>query len=141
MKTIKLWSTAFENNGEIPDLYTQDGHNIMPNLEWDPVVGTNSYAVLVESNQGKKIVHWLAVNIPGRKTNVGDGEVVGEEVLNSFGGYRYDGPNASDISPNYSFKVFSLDIEPYEVSIENFEEKIKGHVLGIGELKGKYTKK
>ena len=143
VEKIIIKSTAFKNGGEIPSLYTCDGHDIVPDLEWNAVKDANYYAIKVDDPDVPNgvWVHWLTINIPFRKLAIDAGEPAGEAILNSFGFPNYGGPCPPSGTHRYFFRVYAFKEELMDVSMENFEEKIKGKVIAYGEIMGTYTRK
>ena len=69
---MHLSSPAFPAMGSIPRVYTCEGDDTSPPLEWsDPPAGTRSLALLVQDPDApdpaapKRIwVHWIVVDLP-----------------------------------------------------------------------------
>src|SRR3989338_3041251 len=86
--SMKLTSPAFEEGGEIPSLYTCDGEDINPELNWAEVPkGTKSFALIVDDPDASAgtWVHWILVDIPASVRSIQQDRIVGKEIRNSFG--------------------------------------------------------
>src|SRR5512133_579902 len=79
--TLKLTSTAFSHLASIPALYTCDGRNVSPPLEWSGVpAGTKSLALIVYDPDAPDPaapkmtwVHWVLYNLPVNATGLQQG--------------------------------------------------------------------
>ena len=75
---MRLYSSAFEHNGDIPVEYTCEGSDISPPLEWSGVpAGTESLALIVDDPDApdpaapKTVwVHWVVFNLPKLTTGL-----------------------------------------------------------------------
>src|SRR5688500_2355205 len=64
---IRVTSPQIDRDAPIPERHTEYGEGRSPALQWKPVGGARSYAVLVEDPDApgaEPFVHWLAWNIP-----------------------------------------------------------------------------
>jgi Raf kinase inhibitor-like YbhB/YbcL family protein len=151
---IKITSSAFEEGGLIPSKYTCDGADASPPLQWEPVPeGTKSIA-LVSDDPDAPVgtwVHWvlfdlppetrqLAENIPTDKT-LPNGARQG---TNDFRKIGHGGPCPPGGTHRYFFKIYALDSLIDLSPGANKQELLKvmqGHILGQGELMGKYKRR
>src|SRR5690242_8448382 len=65
--SMELTSTAFQEKGSIPSVYTCDGKNISPPLSWlGTPAETKSLALIVDDPDapGGTWVHWVLWNLP-----------------------------------------------------------------------------
>src|SRR5690242_4680187 len=65
--TMKLLSNAFETGGLIPPIYTCDGQNISPPLNWENAPANTKSFVLIMDDPDAPVGtwdHWLLFNIP-----------------------------------------------------------------------------
>lgn len=143
---LTISSTAFPNGGDIPSDYTCEGAGKNPplNIEGIPK-GTKSLVLIMDDPDAPNgtFDHWIVWNIPPDKAIKAD-STPGETGKNSRGENRYTGPCPPSGTHRYFFKVYALDdtlklnggAEKREV-----EDALKDHVLGYGELVGKYRKR
>jgi len=120
-KGIEISSTAFTYGATIPKVYTCDGEDISPPLQWSKVEGAKYYAIIMIDPDAPKgiFIHWIIYNIPGYVTSLNAGipkkEVVqglGLQSLNDFGRVGYGGscpPHGS--KHRYIFIVVALKNE------------------------------
>lgn len=63
MSTISIASPAFEDGQPIPEVYSQDGKNVSPPLEWSGVPDNAKELVLIvddpDAPMDKPYVHWV----------------------------------------------------------------------------------
>ena len=143
METIVVESNSFDHGDEIPVKHTCQGDDVSPHLRWLEAEGAKAYALLVDDPDAPAgtWVHWRIVNIPANKMELEEGESVGEEILNSFGGTPYGGPCPPSGRHRYFFKVFALDEMLEGVTEDNFDSKVAEHTIAKGEIMGTYEKK
>lgn len=149
---MQLHSPAFANNESIPVLFTGDGDNISPPLQWGGAPdGVVSYALIVEDPDAPSGVftHWLIWNIPaimtGLDREVPEGSHYGAQALqgmNDFGKIGYGGPKPPSGEHRYFFRIYALDsiLElPAGASKDDLLDAMKGRILSQGELMGRYA--
>ena len=151
---MKVTSKAFREGEMIPKQYTCEGANLSPQLAWGDVPEkTKSIALIVEDPDapGKTFIHWVAFNIPASarelpenvpaQENISGG---GRQGMNDFKKVGYGGPcPPSGSAHRYYFKLYALDTELNLDSSATKDQLLKameGHVLGEGQLMGKYQK-
>ena len=145
---MQIKSSAFENGGRVPPLYTCDGENINPPLDFTDIPKDARTLVLVMEDPDAPLgtwVHWLLWNIPPRAGGIREGGVPTgtTEGTTSFGAARYGGPCPQKGEHRYFFKLYALDLElelPEETKKESLEEAMVGHVLDKAELIGLYAR-
>ncbi|MES2014311.1 MAG: YbhB/YbcL family Raf kinase inhibitor-like protein [Patescibacteria group bacterium] len=153
---LTLGSPAFEENGNIPALYTCDGTGINPALSISGVSSKAKSLVLivddpdipefVKESMGISVFdHWVVFNIPPTVTTFAAGAVPpGIEGNNTRGVAAYRGPCPPDREHRYFFKLFALDTL-LELSVgasrTEIEHAMEGHVLESAELIGRYDRK
>ena len=150
---IKITSSAFEEGGLIPAKYTCDGADVSPPLQWDAVPeGTRSIALICDDPDAPMgtWVHWVLFNLPSDAKELAE-NIPTEETLpngakqgvNDFGRVGYGGPCPPGGTHRYFFKIYALDTE---VGLEASADKrrllktMEGHILGQGQLIGKYKR-
>lgn len=152
---LNLTSSAFENDGTIPEKYTGDGDNVSPPLSWSLAPdGTKSFALICDDPDapGATWVHWVIYNIPADVSELP--EAVADEAelsspkgalqgTNDFVENQYGGP-APPPGPahRYFFKIYALDtmidLDSSSATKDELLSAIEGHILASGELIGKY---
>jgi len=163
---IKITSSAFEDGGLIPAKYTCDGADVSPPLQWDAVgadvspplqwdavpEGTRSIALICDDPDAPMgtWVHWVLFNLPSDAKELAE-NIPTEETLpngakqgvNDFGRVGYGGPCPPGGTHRYFFKIYALDTE---VGLQAGADKrrllktMEGHILGQGQLIGKYKR-
>lgn len=155
--TLSISSPEFRNNGEIPPVYTCDGENISPPLEWAGLPeGTRSLALIVDDPDvpdpkapKRTWVHWVLYNIPVatsglpqgvQPSHLPDGTRQGMNDSNRAG---YGSPCPPIGRHRYFFKLYALDTELNDLNSPTKDTLLKamdGHVLESAELIGTYQK-
>ena len=154
---LTLTSTAFTQNGPIPQLYTCQGKDISPPLAWSGLPAhTKSLVLIVDDPDApdparpKFIwVHWVLYNIPATATGLEEavapaalpeGTLVG---TNDFNRSDYGGPCPPIGQHRYFHKLYALDTvlpdlkKPTKPALEAAMQR---HVIGKVELMGTYQK-
>jgi Raf kinase inhibitor-like YbhB/YbcL family protein len=112
-QVMVLSSSAFENNGTIPSVYTCDGSNVSPPLAITNVpTNTQSLALIVEDPDARRetVTHWIVWNIPPQKSQFDKGEKIGfPQGITVFGTTGYGGPCPPSGTHRYFFKLYALD--------------------------------
>ena len=87
---FELSTTAFEDGGVIPDVYTCQGGNVSPALQWSGVPdGTKALALIMDDPDANGFVHWVMHNIPPEVARLPQG--VPPDAILSHGSFQ--GPN------------------------------------------------
>jgi len=140
--TMKLASSAFEDFGTIPKLYTCDGQGISVPLSWSGAPkGTAWFAVTVIDPSGP-VTHWYVIDIPATTTGIKQGvsytnSTPGKQVSSWLGMCPGGGPDS------YQFTVYAMPssykpLQTYAGYAED-EEGLAAHAIGIGQLTGYYA--
>lgn len=154
---MRITSPAFQDNGEIPTLYTCEGQDISPELNWSEIPANAKSLVLVVDDpdapdpKAPKMVwiHWILFNIPpdakGIKEAVKDAELPkGTKIgTNSWKKQSYGGPCPPIGRHRYYHKLFALDITLDNLDSPNIDElraAMKDHVVGEANILGTYKK-
>lgn len=149
--TFKLESPDFKQDELIPDIFTCDGQNISPELNWggEPE-GTKSFVLIVEDPDAVKGVwdHWIIYNIPMEIHHLDkplkklpEGAILG---TNSAEKTEYHGPCPPDKKHRYFFKLYALDTileNKGSLKKEPLLKLMESHVLSKTELMGVYDLK
>lgn len=154
---VKILSSKFGENEQIPVKYTCDGENINPPLEFQDIPeGTASLVLIVDDPDAPSgdWVHWLVWNIDPniRKIpeNWHENQVV--EGMTSFGKPGFGGP-CPPASPakrgelsgihRYFFKLYALDKIadlPATVVKHDLLKAVENHVIAQAQLIGLYSR-
>lgn len=144
---MKIISTSFNNNEEIPVKYGCSGENISPQLLWSDFPSeTKSFALICldpDSPSGN-FVHWLIANIPASVTEIEEGKMKiyeADNLVNDFQKEEYGGPCPSTGTHRYVFTIYALSIDKInDINKDNFLKKIKPYVIDRAEIVGSYKK-
>lgn len=146
---MKVTSSAFQEGGTIPEKFSKNGQNVSPELRIEGIPAeAKSLALIVDDPDAPVglFTHWLAWNIDPRTTDIAEGSVPDGAVQgkNDFGESGYGGPQPPSGTHRYYFKVLALDntldLKP-GAKRKEVDAAIKGHVVGQGQLMGRYSKK
>ncbi|MGB3546391.1 MAG: YbhB/YbcL family Raf kinase inhibitor-like protein [Saprospiraceae bacterium] len=157
---LTVTSTAFKNQGKIPDLYAAENDNISPPLAWSGApAGTRSFVIMMEDpalpkSKNPPFVHWTLYNLPSTITSLAEAVPGGPAPArikgalqgpNDYGSLGYFGPRPPKKDPAhpYHFQVFALDTMldlPFGASRAELLAALRGHVLASGELVGMYER-
>ncbi|MCX7726443.1 MAG: YbhB/YbcL family Raf kinase inhibitor-like protein [Chitinispirillaceae bacterium] len=151
---MKLTSKAFQHEGMIPSVYTCDGEDISPPLEWTDVPSNvKSFALICDDPDAPMgtWVHWVIYNIPADSRSLEEKvptlEVLKNETcqgINDFRKVGYGGPCPPSGVHRYFFKLYALDttLKPEKgVTKDKLLKMMKGHILAEAQLMGKYSRK
>ena len=148
MDTLKLTSSAFGNNGKIPERYTCDGEGVSPKLEIEGVDENAKSLVLIMDDPDAPSGtwdHWVKFNISTSTKEIKEAtEPEGVSGVGTSGNRDYLPPCPPDREHRYFFKLFSLDTElelGEGATKKEVEKAMKGHVLQQTELIGLYERK
>jgi Raf kinase inhibitor-like YbhB/YbcL family protein len=149
---LKLTSTSFEADGDIPAKYSCDGANVSPALAWtDPPAATQSFALIVDDPDvpAKTVVHWVIYDIPAGTRSLPEGVPIKKKLAdgssqgkNGRGKSGYTGPCPEKGGPahHYFFKLYALDaktgLKP-NAKKEELEAAMKGHILAQAQVIGR----
>lgn len=148
---MKLTSSVFQNDKEIPSKYTCDGINLSPPLEITDVPKEAKSLVLIMDDPdaikpaNKVWDHWIIFNIPATTNKIEEGkEPLGIHGKGNSNNLKYIGPCPPDARHRYYFKLYALDSNlslPEGVNKQQVEEAMKGHILAQTTLIGTYIRK
>jgi Raf kinase inhibitor-like YbhB/YbcL family protein len=151
---MKLTSPAFAEGGLIPPTYTADGADISPPLRWESVPeGTRSIALISDDPDAPvgNWVHWVVFNLRPETTELPE-NVPPDKTLpggacqgrNDFGRIGYGGPAPPSGTHRYYFNVYAVDTTLDLAAGAKKAQLLKamdGHILGQGQLMGRYKRK
>jgi hypothetical protein len=154
---LKISSSSFQHQGEIPRKHTCEGQDVSPALSWSGVPpGTKSLVLIVDDPdapdpKAPKMtwVHWVLYDLPPRSTGLP--EAVRKDALpagthegfNDWKRTGYGGPCPPIGRHRYFHKLYALDVElgPLDHATKaSLERAMKGHVLAEAEIMGTYQK-
>lgn len=154
IRNIQITSSAFKEGEFIPAKYTCDGKNVSPPLRWEDVpANTKSIALISDDHDAPAgdWVHWIVFNIPAQVKELQENIPVkkildngAKQGLNDFHKIGYGGPCPPGGTHRYFFKIYALDTELQLNPGSTKTEVLKAmgnHVLGQGQLTGKYKRK
>ena len=150
-------STAFENNGMIPQKHTGFGEDVSPELIiTDAPEDAVSFAIIFDDLDvplRKSFTHWIIWNIPVTEVipeGLPRGSVIREPISAcqgaAWGKHCYRGPKQPVFIRNehrYVFTVYALDCR-LDISEESRKKKLfdamQGHILAQAQITGKYRR-
>jgi len=153
---MKMSSTTFVHQGEIPERYTCEGEDVAPPLAWSEVpTGTQSLALIVDDPDApdpaapkRTWVHWVLYGLPptasGLPESVRSLPAGTREGVNDWGRTGYGGPCPPIGRHRYFFKLYALDVvlpDLQRPTKARLEQAMHGHVLAQTELIGTYQKR
>jgi len=145
---MKLTSSAFTSNTNLPAKYTCDGQGINPPLLISEVP-TNAQSLALISDDpdapSGTFVHWLVWNIDPKTTEIKENSVpVGSNLgKTSAGRTGYIAPCPPSGTHRYTFKLYALDIKldlTPNAGKDNLDKTMQGHILDSAEIIGLYQR-
>lgn len=149
---LTITSPVFAPNGIIPTLFTCDGENISPELNFSNIpAGTHSLALTMEDPDVPHSVradgmwnHWVVWNMPSTTTRLEEGGVpTGMTGTNTSGKVAYAGPCPPDREHRYIFTLYALDTMFTLQSGSTKEELLQAlspHIIEKAILIGRYNR-
>jgi Raf kinase inhibitor-like YbhB/YbcL family protein len=165
--TIQLRSSAFDDGGMIPKIFTCDSSDSSPPLEWSGIPpAARSLALIVDDPDAPLSTwsHWVVFNLPSQvkalKQAIPPEQTIEPAFLedlgsssesrltvvqgrNDFGKNGYGGPCPPSNTHHYFFRLYALDNELQlnsKATRADLLNQISGHILAEGRLVGKYTR-
>lgn len=146
--TMKITSSSFAHNQNIPPKYTCDGENINPPLQFSDIPADAKSLVLISDDPDAPMgtwVHWILWNIDPKTTEISEKSVPAGAIegTTSFGETGYGGPCPPSGVHRYFFKLYALDTKldlPISVKKEDLEKAMQQHILASAEMIGLYTR-
>ena len=154
---IAITSPAFAPGGEIPALFTCEGRDLSPALDWTGVPETAKSLVLIVDDPDAPDpkaprmtwVHWVLYNLPPSARGLPEGVAARDlpagtkQGTNDWKRTGYGGPCPPVGRHRYFHKLYALDreleglVRPTKAQVE---AAMKGHVLAQAEVVGTYEK-
>ncbi|MGQ0643200.1 MAG: YbhB/YbcL family Raf kinase inhibitor-like protein [Gemmatimonadaceae bacterium] len=155
---MRLSSSAFQHQGQIPSRFTCDGDDVSPPLAWDDVPNeTKSFVLIVDDPDAPDpaapkmvYVHWVLYDLPASTRALPEGTTAktlpngARQGINDFSKVDYGGPCPPIGRHRYFHKLYALDTSLGDRAPRSKTEllgAIKGHVLAQAELIGTYERK
>jgi Raf kinase inhibitor-like YbhB/YbcL family protein len=155
---LALSSPAFAPGGEIPALFTCEGRDLSPALDWTGVPETAKSLVLIVDDPDapdpaapqRTWVHWVLYNLPPTARGLPQGVAPNalpagtRQGTNDWGRTGYGGPCPPIGRHRYFHKLYALDVVLPDLGTAakvRVEAAMKGHVIAHAELIGTYQKK
>ena len=154
---LTLTSPAFEGDAAIPKLYTCEGADISPPLEWSGLpAATKSLVLIVDDPDApdpaapkRTWVHWVLYDIPPSAHTLAADEAKSgvpagaQPGLNDWKRTGYGGPCPPIGRHRYFHKLYALDTTLSHLKTPTKDQVLaamKGHVLAEAHLVGTYQK-
>ena len=144
---LKITSSAFSGNGNIPMKYTCEGQQVSPPLEISGVpAGTKSLALIVHDPDAPMeagFTHWVVWNIDPSIGKIPEGFKGAAQGFNGAKKTGYIGMCPPSGTHHYHFMVYALDTRLQINKNSNKDEldnAMKGHVLAHDDFVGLYKK-
>ena len=151
---MKISSTAFADNGEIPAVHTCEGRDVAPPLQFGGVpAGAKSLALIVDDPDAPDPaapkmtwVHWVVYDLAPATAGLPEGGALpsgARDGLNDWKRIGYGGPCPPVGRHRYFFKLYALDAPladlptPTKAAVEH---AMQGHVLAQAQCVGTYRK-
>jgi Raf kinase inhibitor-like YbhB/YbcL family protein len=156
--SLKLTSTTFTHDGEIPTRHTCEGEDVSPPLGWQGAPAeTKSFVLIVDDPDAPDPekpkmtwVHWVLYDIPPDADELPEDAGNGglpegtREGINDWRRPGYGGPCPPIGRHRYFHKLYALDTVLGDLgrpTKQEVEAAMEGHVLARSELIGTYRKK
>ena len=147
-KTLKVSSSAFENEGIIPSEFTCDGQDLSPPISiTDVPENAKTLSIIMDDPDAPMgtFTHWIVWNIPPNKTQFLRGEKIDfAQGHTSFGRSGYGGPCPPSGTHRYFFKIYALDtkldLKPGS-GVKELQSAMSRHIIEEAVLMGKYSRR
>ncbi len=144
--SMRLTSSAFDHEGDIPSRHTCDGADLSPALTLrDIPAETVSLALVMDDPDAPAGTwdHWLAYDIAPVEEIPEGVATLGTPGTNSWGRTGYGGPCPPRGTHRYFFALYALDAQldlPAGVDKATLLEALAEHVLARAVLVGRYSR-
>ena len=147
-----LTSSAFGGGEAIPTVYTCDGDEVSPPLEWTGAPGeTAAYVLIMDDPDASGFVHWVVVNLPSEATSLEEGASGSMpsgtiEGAAGSGDLGYIGPCPPSGEHRYVFTLYALTealavgAQPSQLTADAVRGLIEGFVTAEAELTGTFAR-
>jgi len=151
---IKIRSSVFRPDNDIPKQFTCDGQDISPPVAWRGVPPSAKTIVLIMDDPDAPsgtFGHWVVYNLPPTvkylEQNLAKTAAIaggGEQGHNGAGKDGYKGPcPPPGAVHHYHFRIYALDTAlklDSGATADQVEAAIKDHVVASGEVVGTYKR-
>ena len=145
---MKITSTVFQHNQDIPSIYTCDGENINPPLSFLDVPESAKSLVLIVDDPDATIgtfTHWVVFNIDPKVKEVLENSIPegGAEIQTDFGISGYGGPCPASGKHRYFFKLYALKTLlalSENANKKMVEDAMLEHIIDSAEIIGLYSR-
>ncbi|TSC92609.1 MAG: hypothetical protein Athens101428_822 [Candidatus Berkelbacteria bacterium Athens1014_28] len=142
---MKLVSSDFQNNGELPAKFTCDGEGIWPNLQWSEFPAeTKSFTFYLYDPDAPSgnFIHWFLINIPKEIVEIkSDEKPTCDELSNSSGKVGWYPPCPPSGKHRYVFEIFALSVEKLNISEIKNKTDLSSYILDSAQIIGLYQRK
>ncbi len=152
---LVIESSAFGEGQKIPPVYTCDGRDISPPLNWSGVPAeTKSLALILDDPDApdppapkRTWVHWILYNLPASLSGLPAAVRIialpagTRQGVNDWKDTKYSGPCPPIGRHRYFFKLYALDTVLPDLKRPTkgrLEEAMRGHVIAQATLIGTY---
>lgn len=147
--TMKLTSSAFEDFGTIPKLYTCDGQSISVPLSWSGTPKGTAWLAVTVIDPGGPVTHWYVIGIPPAATGIRQGasypnSTRGKQVSGWLGMCPQGATGTyvftvyampSSYQPPKTYPGFAQDENALAASVDG----LAANAIGTGQLIGYYS--
>jgi Raf kinase inhibitor-like YbhB/YbcL family protein len=146
---MKISSSAFQEGGTIPEKFSKNGQNVSPELRVEGAPAEAKSLALIVDDPDTPVglfTHWLVWNIDPKTIEIAENSPPNGAVqgTNDYPNLGYGGPQPPSGTHRYYFKIFALDrVLDLKSGAKRGEvdAAMRGHMIGQGELMGRYSKK
>jgi len=140
---ITMTSPVIEQGGRIPYLYTCEGDDISPPLQWSGApVQTRSFTLICEDPDAPRGTYMQTVELAQAVPTLPELPSGARHGRNSAGDLAYAGPCPPPGKPHrYFFRLYALDTLlnlPPGITRAELEKAMDQHILAQGSIMGTY---
>lgn len=144
-----LTSTAFRAGGSIPRMFTCDGQDVSPPLQWQGTPAqARALALIVDDPDARGFIHWVAFDLTASGTGalpqaVSASPDAPSQGLNGFGRIGWGGPCPPSGTHRYRFTLYALDDLLGLTGVPSADQvrhAMDGHILGQAVLEASYRR-
>jgi len=144
---MQISSSAFANDGSIPDTYTCSGFGINPPLQFSGIpTDTQSLVLIMDDPDATNgtFTHWVVYNMSPKTVSIPqNSKPPGIMAENSAGTKAYIGPCPPSGEHRYFFRLYALNtiLSPDSILDKKYLlSSLNGHVLDEAQLTGRFKK-
>jgi len=145
---MRIESSSFANNGDIPLKFTCQGDNISTDLKFSDVSDKALSLVLIMDDPDAPngtFTHWLVWNINPTKEMLQENDPMDDAIqgINDFNTNQYGGPCPPSGKHRYVFRLYALNdvLElPESSGRRELERAMTDKIIDMCELVGMYSK-